>query len=305
MSTRYPGTIDPSIAQLLRAADAPDRLVARVRSLAPDLAITGALAGAAPPAVDEPDRAEAGWLAREGYAVLPGAVPDRETRTRLISAIEGVMAVGLPAVFVYLLDDIWLAGERLRARASAMLGTRYVLGEDGWAWSIPPGGAGWPQHRDDGRPFDRAAPERLNVWVALSDVTAERACMYVVPLDADPDYPAMTGPAAPPLETIRALPVPGGTALAWNANLLHWGGGCSLRAPGPRVAFSFTFFRADYLARNKERTVDAARLDVPARLDMIAQVIDSYGGDKRPPDVSPAVARWAAASAALRARIED
>ena len=291
---------------LLRGADTPRRLIEHVRWLAPGLSIGAPVTFASEPEARDHadgDAREAAWLERDGYAVLTGAAPDGELRDALAGAITSLVEGGLPAVFVYLLDETWRLGDRLRARVSTMLGRPYVLAEDGWAWWLPPGsGRGWTAHRDDRRLLDRKAPERVNVWLALTDATAERACIHAVPLDDDPGYPENERRDAP-LEAARALPVAAGTALAWNANLLHWGAACAARAPGPRIAVSFTMVRAGAEARLRIGTLSGDAPDPLGRVDMIAGLIDTYR-DKGLWDVTSEVAAWASATSALRARID-
>jgi len=46
-------------------------------------------------------------------------------------------------------------------------------------------------------------------------------------------------------QNIRALPAAPGTLMAWNQNLLHWGGRASSLAEGPRCSVAMPFQRAD------------------------------------------------------------
>jgi hypothetical protein len=293
----------PLSAADLRSAKAPEHLLAYVRAVAPAMAIGEGLAINRSADGEHDDTAEAAWLTRDGYAVLPPTSGD-PPRTELADAIVRLVESGLPAVFAYVFDEAWVIGEALRARVSQMTGAPYLLAADGWAWVVPPGtGRGWAPHRDDGRLLERHAPERINVWMALSDATAERACMYVVPLDEDPSYPPTGGVDAAPLSSVRAVPVTAGTAIAWNANLLHWGGGCSARARGPRIAISYTVVRADAAQRLGLPLMSAEALAPLGRIDLVATLIQSYE-KKGLPDVSPEIAAWALATASLSAQIE-
>jgi hypothetical protein len=225
-----------------------------------------------------------------------------------VGATEALRARGLPAAFVYAFDEPWAIGERVRGRVSTLLGHDYRLAEDVWAWHIPPGsGRGWPPHRGvAGDRLDRAAPEVINVWVALTDVSSDRACMHAVPLDDDPGYPDALAQLTAPLECVRALPVPAGAALFWNANILHWGGRCAATAAGPRVSCSFTLCRADSLARFPELVPlpPLAHLDLAARMDAVARMILVYGGADRG-DVDGVVREWAALTHELASRFGD
>jgi hypothetical protein len=286
-------------SRVFQAADGAVRLIEAMRALVPELNISSARPESASVASDAD---EAAWLARDGYAILRPVREQAAVRDLVRTAITRLVEGGLPAVFIYLFDEAWVIGEALRARLSTMLGRPYVLGADGWAWSVPVGtGRGWGPHRDDSRLLDREAPERVNVWLALTDAGADRACIHVVPLDEDPGYPSNDGLDAP-LTAVRALPVEAGTALAWNANLLHWGGACSRRALGPRIAISFTMLRADALTRTAFPVLTEEWLSPLGRVDLLAGMIQSYES-KGLDDVSAEIMAWAKATCALRARV--
>lgn len=272
---------------------------ARVAALAPMLAVEPRPA----PAVEAPpaeDAAERECFVADGYAILAGAAPT-ELASRLADGVGSIVAAGLPAVLVYAFAEAWIVGEAVRARASALLGAPYALVEDLWAWRIPRGsGRGWPPHRGVTAPLlDRSAPELVNTWVALSDAAADRACMHLVPLGEDPGYPDALERCDAPLEAVRALPVTAGTALAWNANVLHWGGACAARAAGPRVSCSFTLVRGGTPHEESWPTVRTMP-DFTARMGVIAHQIVTYGEGQ--PDVGPDVLAWARARATLDAR---
>jgi Phytanoyl-CoA dioxygenase (PhyH) len=278
---------------------------ASLSALGPGLTVGGsAVAPSAGPDEAAGDRAAAGWLAKEGFAVVPN-VACGTTCERLVDAIERLTAAELPATFVYLFDEPWRLGEQLRARVSAMLGRRYELVEDVWAWRIAPGsGRGWPPHRGIAEPIlTRDAPELINTWVALSDAEADRACMHFVPLECDPSYPRALASLDAPLAAVRAAPLLAGSALAWNANILHWGGPCSARAKGARVSASFSLVRSDALAALGLPLAESAPTELGARLDAVAQQIETYGEGQ--PDVSEGAREWARATNALRRRIAN
>lgn len=252
-------------------------------------------------ATDDADLAERRWLARDGIAVLRNAAKG-DVCAVLVTAIEVLEARGLPACFVYAFDETWAIGEALRARVGALTDREYCLVEDVWAWRIAPGTRGWPPHRGISHvSLDREAPEVVNVWVALSDVTADRSCMHAVPLDDDPGYPGALSRTEGALASVRALPIAAGDALAWNANVLHWGGPCASRAAGPRVSCSFTLVRADATRGFPDLIPvgSGATLDLSARMDMIARMTAVYGDLA---DLSPVVREWATLNQALVSR---
>jgi hypothetical protein len=120
--------------------------------------------------------------------------------------------------------------------------------------------------------------------------------MHAVPLDDDDRYPHAlertdtTGQAV-------ALPVPAGSVLAWNANVLHWGGECLASAPGPRTSCSFSLVRPDGEGRTRLQTLSAEHLGPEARVELIARQIMTYGEGQ--PDVDAAFFAWAQATCAL------
>src|SRR5207244_2616081 len=92
-----------------------------------------------------------------------------------------------------------------------------------------PGASGWPPHCDDAN-----RPNRVTVWIPLSDATLDNGCMYVVPRDrAAADADAR-------LQACRALPAAAGSILGWNFDVLHWGSTCT-RPGEPRIAISQEF----------------------------------------------------------------
>lgn len=278
---------------------------AALQALAPDLRVEGA--PTPEPLASEPDRDEHGALealGRDGIATLATAVAPA-TQRALHAAIEQLAARDLPATFVYLFDDAWRLAEDLRARVSRAFGREYRLVEDVWAWRIAPGeGRGWTAHRGIAHErLDRAAPEILNLWVALSDVEANRACMHAIPLGDDPAYPGALDAIDAPPGAVRVLPLAAGDALVWNANVLHWGGVCAPDATGPRLSCSFTLCRADAAARFGDLVMlrPLAELDLGRRALAVARMVELYGGVGRA-DVRDAVRAWAALTRALASR---
>jgi len=288
------------VQELLALLASPSRL----QQIATDLHMGGAQVAAAPP---EPKRSDEDarqrtWLAQDGFGEIC-SVAGGAAAAALVRGIEALRAQDLPATFVYAFDEPWAIGEQVRARIARVTGHDYRLVEDVWAWLIPSGQGGWPPHRGiHHERLDREAPEIINVWVALSDVTADRGCMHAIPLDEDPHYPGALDRIDAPLSSVRALPVTAGTALFWNANVLHWGGRCAARADGPRVSCSFTLCRTDAAARFPDLTLlgPLAELDLGKRMDLLARMVLLYGHDQG--DVSDVVREWARITHGLASR---
>ncbi len=254
------------------------------------------LAFPAPAVLDERRR-----LAAQGFATVRAAI-DEHTSADLVRGTEELRKRDFPATFLYAFDEAWLLGEAIRSQVSQLVGHEYRLVEDVWAWHIPPGQGGWPPHRGvyDAQ-LARDAPQILNAWVALSEVTVDRACMHAVPLDEDPGYPGALERLDAPLSAVCALPARAGDALFWNANVLHWGGPCAERAAGPRVSCSFTLCRNDAVDRFPALAMlrPLAELDFAARMDVVAHMIATYGEDQ--PDVTDVIRQWASLTVALSA----
>lgn len=299
-----PPASSTTVEGLLRLVGSAERLA----TIAPDLAVTSGVPSVAlpvrsGPTSQGPHAATADWVGPEGVSTLPSCTEPAPCAA-LVAAVAALRSRDLPAVFVYAFDEPWAIGERLRRRIAGLTGREYRLVEDIWAWHVAPGSGGWPPHRGIADALlEREAPEILNVWVALSDVTADRACMHAVPLDDDPGYPAALARVDAPLESVRALPVRAGDALVWNANMLHWGGRCASRAAGPRVSCSFTLCRADAAERFPRLTLLGAldTLDLATRMDVVARMVLLYGDADRG-NVPAVVAEWAKLTHELASR---
>lgn len=245
--------------------------------------------------------AQSGAMGPGGHVAWPDVVPGGRVGP-MRAAIEALVAEGLPAVFAYVYDAFWEPLDALAGVAGAVLGPHEALA-DVWAWMVPreAGRRGWPPHRglstlergEGGRPLT------LNVWIALADVGPDEACMWIVPLDQDPDYPDHLDGRRGEDRAI-ALPARAGGALAWDANALHWGGPMTERARGPRVSFSYTL-RAHPMT-GAPRVVDPlpAPLGFEARLDVVAAMIGTYAASEAAP---PAVREWADVTRALGAAL--
>lgn len=280
--------------EVLRKSEGREVLIDHVASLCPGVTIGPRVTPGELASTRDHDIRRA--MSDRGFVEL-GRV-SRPDCSLLCAAVDAVVANGLPGVFVYLFDETWSVGETVRGAMSRLFAEEYVLAADAWAWSLPPGGRGWPAHRGISTMLlDRERPEVLNVWVALSDVSLDRACMSFVALEDDPGYPSSLASVDVPLHGVMPLPVPASTVLAWNANVLHWGGACATTAAGPRTSCSFTLVRRDAVERTATPVLDLGALDAARRLDLVAEQIVTYGEGQ--PDVNSDVLSWARAVAAF------
>ncbi|MBS2016692.1 MAG: phytanoyl-CoA dioxygenase family protein [Deltaproteobacteria bacterium] len=271
---------DHDLADLLTKLDD----VRFFEGLAP--ALTGLAGDAGPEALRAPDDA-CGAIARAGWITI-AEVASAAERQAVSSAIDALAHEGLPPLFVYAYPAVWAIGVRVARVISSALTARYDVIEDAWAFRVPvgPAYAGWPPHRGSYRlARDPRTPDSVNVWIAISEATVDNSCMYVVPLDRDAAYPAdLRSHEAADGEGI-ALPIPAGSALVWNANVLHWGGPSSERAAAPRTSITFT------LRRHDDACAPANVADHAGRLDVIADQARAYGDLER--TLSEPVRRWA------------
>ncbi len=267
--------------------------------LAPDLAATsgGFISNPALPT----SRRE---IEGRGFTRVATLLPP-SAQTKIAEAIERLVASGLPPLFVYAFEELWRVADALQTTTSALMGARYVVIEDFWAFRVPPGKTGWAPHRGVNVMLDRHAPEYLNAWIAISDVEVDRACMHFVSLDDDPGYVARD---LAKLDTSRgvAAPVSAGDLLLWNANTLHWGGASSELAAGPRCSITFTLCREDALTRSdlgaRPSTSAGLIADPWARLDAIARQIGVYGSDDA---MSAELRAWASSTVAMGAMVRS
>lgn len=264
------------------------------RALAPELLLGARTSFGAAAATAE---ARPGAMGPGGHVAAAGIVAPARAAA-MARAIDALADAGLPPLFAYVYDAFWEPLDALAEPMGAVLGPHEALA-DVWAWRVPaePGRAGWSAHRglDRLERGEGGRPVTLNVWIPLGDVGPDDGCMWIVPLDQDPDYPDnLTGRAGAP----RAIPLPAaaGTALAWDANALHWGGPMTERARGPRRSFSYTL-RA--LGAPRVAGPLPARLDHQARLDLVADMIAVYDASER---AAEPIRAWAELTRALARR---
>ena len=188
---------------------------------------------------------------------------------------------------------------------------------------------GWGPHRDrliemGFRPFaPDGSPASLNFWVPLTRATPRNGCMYAVPRSKDGCYNntdceahfgylhgttnnrvpgAGSGRAFPDnftagfsLQDVRALPRVPGEVMAWDGQLLHWGGrvsghtgvemtpdnggGSGGGGDNDRISIAFEFQRADWPSMNMfSNPVLLPGVDMPfaERLETIARQFRNF-----------------------------
>ena len=225
-----------------------------------------------------------GDLRVEGYVHVPDVLPP-EVVGPLGDCIQLLHTAGIPLPFAFVYDEFWLVWQRLSHFLSTALGGDYLALPDFWAWCVLPidQGAGWGPHRDRVQPTLEPdnSPHSLTVWLPFTDAVPLNGCMYVLPahlddrfrtrvFDGDDNY------RVPDPQAIRAVPATAGSLLAWNQNLLHWGGRASRLAAGPRISAAYEFQRADRPAFNRP-LLDPHRIpSFTERLGLIGKQVLQY-----------------------------
>jgi ectoine hydroxylase-related dioxygenase (phytanoyl-CoA dioxygenase family) len=153
--------------------------------------------------------------------------------------------------------------------------------------------AGWTPHRDSYADSDvlfaDGSPQKLSVWLPLTDATTLNGCMYILPADRDPSYGNIshtnTGSSTDTdtgtttsissnnnnnnidiideggqhwstfIQDFRALPAAAQSVLMWNFRVYHYGAHSSTRATHPRysVGVEFTHEEAEIFKDNPHR----------------------------------------------------
>jgi hypothetical protein len=199
--------------------------------------------------IDETQRADlARRLAREGY-LQTGPVIAPSVIAGMRRAMEALRDKGWPPVFAYVYDQFWeiARAPSLTALFNAALGPGYRQSPRVWAFHLATakGSAGWPPHVDGGHRTH--TPDRLTLWLPISDATLENGCMYVLPKHLVPasipdDFANNAGVISPEvwrtmLQGCRALPAKAGSVLAWDFQVIHWSSLCD-GAAEPRMSLA-------------------------------------------------------------------
>jgi len=226
----------------------------------------------------------------DGYCATPVFLPP-DALSRVNVTIDAVVADGWPPVFAWVFDDLWAS---VRTPTVAQLldaalgpGARQV--PHVWVHVVPAvaGARGWAPHVDGG--LARGSRTRLSVWIAFTDASVDRGCIYVLPRSQAPagffednwKTERLTGAETVRLlGAVRALPAPAGSALAWNFDILHWSGMSA--GPGiPRRSVSLEFIARDQDPALDEEPLLGCGPDDPLptlteRLEYIANAILVY-----------------------------
>lgn len=225
-------------------------------------------------------------MKEEGYFRLENVL-SKGRMARMAKAVEAIVAAGYPPAFAYVYDDFWLVFRDLGPVLTPLYGENYRVALNLWAWHIPPSDSyhGFQPHRDlIGRNTLRAdgSPMLGTVWIPLTDVTTQHACMYVLPTNEDPNVPEKVTSCVVSkenLQAIRALPAEAGSVLGWNSYALHWGSKSSRWAQGPRISIATYIKRAEEKSFNSVSVDPSLYLSLERRLAVIGQNMAHYDTD--------------------------
>jgi hypothetical protein len=225
-------------------------------------------------------------MREEGHFRL-GSVLPKERMARMAKVIVNLVEAGYPPAFAYVYDDFWQVFRDLSPVLTPMYGEDYRVVINLWAWHVPPSDAyhGFKPHRDligkntlnlDGTPMFGT------VWIPLTDVTTQHACMYVLPTNQDSNVPGKMESFSIPKENvqaIRALPAPAGSIMGWNTYALHWGSKSSKWAEGPRISIATYIKRAEERGLNSVSIRANQHINLERRLAVIGENLAHYDID--------------------------
>jgi hypothetical protein len=252
------------------------------RTLCPDLVIDGSPA-AEPFSFGNVD-ALIQELKVEGYVNVPDVVPETHVN-RLRDCLATLQQHSIPLPFAFVYDEAWQLFAGFAALLGTVLGAEYRALPDFWAWRVIPSddAAGWWPHRDKNNPVVDSdnTPHSITIWAALSDAVALNGCIYVLPMHRDGcfkkrEWDGEDNAEVREPQNIRALPATAGSMLAWNQNLLHWGGRASRLGTVPRSSISMEFQRGDKEPLNRPLLDPQCAPSFHRRLGLIGKQILQY-----------------------------
>ena len=219
------------------------------------------------------------------YGYFSSEVPIVQSLTApLLECVETVRKAGWPPVFAYVYDELWTLWHvaPIAQILTATLGKGYRWIPHGWCHYVQPvrGASGWPPH------VDGNLPNRMSIWVPLTDATIDNGCIYLVPKDMNSSAigerrelrAASNLQMRELLQRGRALPARAGSILGWHFRILHWGS--TAHSPGnPRVSLVLEFIAANQPPiKNETPLYDPVTPlpDLALRLHSIGRAIRQY-----------------------------
>lgn len=191
---------------------------------------------------------EADHICKYGFTRLDNVVPVDRLK-RLTGLIMRLKFSGHTATDALLYDEVYSIFGGLGQALATILGPEILFLPDEFdCHFVSPGDEerGARPHRDslvtDGPLFtDDGLPTVVNIWLALTDATADNGCIHAIPALRDHAFsdPSRDGEKRSfGFQDVQALPIPAGSMLCWSPRLIHWGGRSSLRAKTPRISIA-------------------------------------------------------------------
>ncbi|HEY9000083.1 MAG TPA: phytanoyl-CoA dioxygenase family protein [Mucilaginibacter sp.] len=223
-------------------------------------------------------------LKYEGYFSSGHSLISDEITSRMLLAVENLRNAGWHEVWAFVYDEFWQVTRTpsMHRLLSGHLGNKYMaLPHVVVHYVHPETGAGWNPHIDFS---DR--DDRFTVWFPISDSTLDNGCMYVVAKNRIPaaliqkfvhanDLTCQEVRAL--LHNTKALPVPAGSMLGWEGDVVHWGA-TSTKETQPRVSLSVVYVKEniDPLPDEIPLLLPTQIPDYPTRMISIAKAIRYY-----------------------------
>lgn len=218
-----------------------------------------------------------------GYFYSESAIAKSLTAP-ILECVETLRKLGWPPVFAYVYDQLWTLWNTapIAQILTAALGEGYRGIPHVWCHYVQPvrGASGWAPH------IDGDLPNRISIWIPLNDATLDNGCIYLVPKDMNTSAigERRTLRAASNLQMRellqrgRAIPVPAGSILGWQFQILHWGS--TAHGPGsPRVSLAAEFIPVNEAPIKDEKPLydpAAPPPDLALRLHSIGRAIRQY-----------------------------
>ena len=223
-------------------------------------------------------------LGREGYFSTSQPLIRPEIAANMFEGVENLRKAGWHEVWAFVYDEFWQV-TRTSSLVNVLTGH---LGKDFKAmphvvvhYVHPETGAGWSPHVDFSERDDR-----FTVWFPLTNATIDNGCMYVIARHKVSDellykwleMKDLTHKEVKSLlQGTRALPVPAGSILAWDGDVIHWGT-LSSKNVMPRVSLSVVYLKENVKPLSDEipllSPVDIP--DFPKRMLAVGKAINYY-----------------------------
>ena len=216
-------------------------------------------------------------LGRDGYFQKETLV-EKSIVNRMCEAIDNLRRAGWHEIFAFVYDEFWeiTRTPSLTDFLAAALGSNFrAMPHVVVHYVHPETGSGWSPHID----FS-SRDDRFTVWFSLNEATLDNGCMYAIPkyrVSEDLlEKWKKTGDLTHKevchlLHASRALPVPAGSVLGWEGDVIHWGtpSGAGVK---PRISLSVV-----YLRENIEPVADEIPLLSPFDLPDFSQRMLAVG----------------------------